>query len=56
MREPDIRNTPINDKELAIETARVLQRVTGDRCVAQWNSRDSFLLVRQTPEGKMERG
>jgi hypothetical protein len=56
MRKPDIRNVPIRDKELAILTARVLQRVTGDKCCAMWNSVDSFVLVRQTPEGKTGKG
>ena len=56
MREPDIRRTPIHDKKLAIDTARMLERVTGDQCAAQWNSVNDFTIVRQDPSGKTERG
>lgn len=56
MRQPDIRNVPLRDKELAISTAKMLGRVTGDRCAATWNPADSFMIVRQTPEGKTDRG
>ena len=56
MREPDIRNVPIRDKELAMTTARVLSRVTGDKCAAQWNSVNDFTIVRQDPAGKAGKG
>ena len=56
MREPDIRRTPINDKKLAMDTARMLERVTGDKCAAMWHSVNSFTIVRQDPAGKVEKG
>ena len=46
----------MRDKQLAIETARVLSRMTGDKCAAMWHSVNTFVIARQTPEGKMDKG
>jgi hypothetical protein len=53
---PNPLKLPIDDRGLAIETAAMLQRITGDSCTALYEDHHRFVVLRQSPCGKMFNG
>ena len=42
----DLRKSPIFDRRFALEVAKILERMTGDRCGAISNGPSSFTILR----------
>ena len=56
MKSRDPLKVPMRNRELAIATTDMLERVTGDRCAVNWDDINKFTIVRQPPEGKIVNG
>lgn len=56
MRRPDITKIPLYEMRYALLAAAILQRMTGDSCSALWEDTSKYMILRQTPEGKMVNG
>jgi hypothetical protein len=47
---------PFRSESLARASAAILERMTGDMCIAQQRGPNWFIIERYTPEGKVVRG